>query len=106
MKITNEQLKQIIKEELENVLEEQPLDETRFGADGPAEIFYKKLVDLIMQNMDLFPDPASLAEIVKMSAERASDLYATAPERMFGKAKGQPSKGSVIVDDPMMETKK
>ncbi len=103
MKITNEQLKKLIKEELESVLEEQPLDETRFGADGPAEIFYKKLVDLIMKNMELFPDPKSLAEIVKTSAERASALYARAPERMFGKAKNQPKKGSVVVDDPTME---
>ena len=91
MKITNEKLKQIIKEELEGVLEEQPLDQSARG----LENLRQHLIKLFRDHAHMFNDAEDMRGFINDVVNESASMLSKAP-----------SKGSVVVDDPMMETKK
>ena len=99
MKITNKQLKQIIKEELGYVLEEQPLDE---GARG-LENLRQHLIKLFRDHAHMFKDAEDMRGFINDVANIAVRMLSN---QTFGPAGKAPMSGSVVVDDPMMEQKK
>ena len=96
MKLTNKQLQKIIKEELGYVLEEQPLDE---GARGLGNL-RSHLIFLFRDHVHLFNDAEDMRGFINDVANVAVRMLSN---RTFGPAGKAPMRGSVVVDDPMME---
>ena len=100
MKITNEQLKQIIKEELEGVLEEQPMNES-------ISKFYDKLFRLIFDfRRTAFTSHEDMVNKVNGAVKEILQKMESAPNIGQSKADQANAESSVVVGDPMMETKK
>jgi len=100
MKLTNKQLKQIIKEELESVLGEQSLDEAPQG-NKEVKFVLQQLTKLLHKHRHAFDNAdhmfALLKELPNMQEIQSfRNLDFDAPEK-------PKSRGSVVVDDPTME---
>ena len=98
MKLTNKQLINLIKEELNYVLEEQPLDE---GARG-LENLRQHLIKLFRDHVHMFNDAEDMRGFINDVANVAVRMLSN---QTFGPAGKAPMRGSVVVDDPMMEQK-
>tara|TARA_B100000886_G_C20196444_1_gene396499 strand:- start:275 stop:565 length:291 start_codon:yes stop_codon:yes gene_type:complete len=96
MKLTNKQLKEIIKEELGYVLEEQPLDE---GSRG-LENLRQHLIKLFRDHAHMFNDIEDMRGFINDVANESVRMLSN---QTFGPAGGMPMRGSVVVDDPMMQ---
>jgi hypothetical protein len=99
MKVTNKQLINIIKEELDYVLEEQPLDERARGLRNLRQ----HLIKLFRDHVHMFNDAEDMRGFINDVANVAVRMLSN---QTFGPAGKAPMKGSVVVDDPMMEQKK
>ena len=100
MKITNEQLRQMIKEELEGVLEEQPVNES-------ISKFYDKLFRLIYDSRrTAFSSHEDMVKKVNGAVQQILRKMESAPNIGQTKADQANAESSVVVGDPMMETKK
>ncbi len=99
MKLTNKQLQKIIKEELGYVLEEQPFDE---GARG-LENLRQHLIKLFRDHAHMFNEAEDMRGFINDVANISVKMLSN---RTFGPDGKAPMRGSVVIDDPMMEQKK
>ena len=99
MKLTNKELMTIIKEEIGYVMQEQPLDE---GARG-LENLRQHLIKLFRDHVHMFNDAEDMRGFINDVANVAVRMLSN---QTFGPAGKAPMRGSVVVDDPMMEQKK
>tara|TARA_R100001460_G_C3487472_1_gene168960 strand:+ start:52 stop:354 length:303 start_codon:yes stop_codon:yes gene_type:complete len=100
MKLTNKQLQQIIKEELEGLMEEQPINESQ-------KDFYDKLFRLIYDfRRTAFTDHEDMVNKVNGAVQDILKKMEKAPNIGQSKADQANAQSSVIINDPMMETKK
>ena len=102
MKLTNQELMQIIKEELGYALQEQPLDEAPQENPG-LRILRMKITRLLHDNRELFRDPQDMKDFVNHAADKFSQMM---QNQNFGQDAKRPTMGTVVVDNPMMEQKK
>jgi len=99
MKLTNKELMTIIKEEIGYVMQEQPLDE---GAQNLQNL-RNHLIKLFKDHMHMFSDPEDMRGFINdVANESVRMLFNPA----FRPATKPPTRGSVVIDDPMMEQKK